>query len=745
MKKNYINFLLIPILLLCSGSIHGQNVITDGDFSTTTEIVNILSSDPQPMNTWSYYVAEWEDVSASATVDNGVCKFEIFNLGFNQNFWKIQLIQQGFELTQGHAYEISFDVKADAYRWFRVFLGEVGGNWTSFIGHDQWHEAQEGWQTITIPFEAWAVFPLHKLSFELGDDATTTYFDNISITDLGLAQHSIGIIGDAVNGWNDEDEIDMVTTDWINYSLTNQFLNPGPFRFRQDGNWDVNWGGETFPNGHVIFHGPDLFIPYPAYFDINFNRLTGEYSFECVADCPLQISMVGTALHGWDEDFDMQTEDGITYFLSDLYFSTGEAKFRQDRDWAVNWGSDTFPTGIAVLNGPHIPVTEGFYNVTFNWQTGVYNFDMPTIGILGSALNGWWEDIDLQSDDGIIYTINELYLNEGEVKFRLNDRWIVNWGSESFPMGLGFQNGPNIPVPEGTYNITFNKFSGEYSFVATTCPNPEIICAEDIYEDSSFGMCGSYVYYPEIMPVPNCGGDGITIMQTSGLPSGNLFPVGITTNTFEITNETGDVATCSFNVYVTDTESPVIMNLNEDYEPLWPPNHQMVEIYLDYTVIDNCSTTTEIMVSSNEPENGLGDGDMYPDWEIVDEHNVLLRAERSGNGNGREYYITIKVYDDSLNYTEQQVIVTVPHDRSSNNLQTSRVLLYPNAANKAINIKGLELAESISYQIFDMFGIVKDNGLLINDKIDIHGLPEGMYLIKLETENGSYFKKFLKN
>ena len=441
----------------------------------------------------------------------------------------------------------------------------------------------------------------------------------------------------------------------------------------------------------------------------------------------------------------MQTEDGEFYVLSDIYFSNGEAKFRQDHNWMVNWGNNTFPNGTATIDGPNIPVTEGHYNVTFNRVTGDYSFEMPSIGILGSALNGWWEDVDMQTNDGVIFTLNEYYLSDGEAKFRLNDNWIVNWGNETFPFGIGYQNGPNIPITEGTYNITFNKLSGEYSFVATTCPFPELICSEDIYTNNNSGMCGTYVYYPEVFPAPNCGGDGITITQTSGLPSGNFYPVGITTNSFEITNETGDIATCSFNVYVNDVEPPIIIGLNDEYEPLWPPNHKMVGIYLDYTVMDDCSTTTEIFISSNEPENGLGDGDLYPDWEVIDEHNILLRAERSGNGDGREYYITIKVYDDSMNYTEQQIIITVPHDRRDDSLQTQKVLLYPNAAKKAINIKGFELSTSISYQIFDMFGIVKDNGLLLNNKIEIDELPQGMYLIKFETENGSYFKKFLKN
>ncbi|MBK8555546.1 MAG: HYR domain-containing protein [Lewinellaceae bacterium] len=49
-----------------------------------------------------------------------------------------------------------------------------------------------------------------------------------------------------------------------------------------------------------------------------------------------------------------------------------------------------------------------------------------------------------------------------------------------------------------------------------------------------------------------------SLVQTSGLPSGDLFPVGTTANTFVITDNSGNTASCSFTVTVNDTESPVL-------------------------------------------------------------------------------------------------------------------------------------------------------------------------------------------
>ncbi|MCU0434992.1 MAG: HYR domain-containing protein [Bacteroidia bacterium] len=60
---------------------------------------------------------------------------------------------------------------------------------------------------------------------------------------------------------------------------------------------------------------------------------------------------------------------------------------------------------------------------------------------------------------------------------------------------------------------------------------------------------------------------GITtpvVTQTAGLPSGSLFPTGITTNTFIAADGFGNADTCSFTVTVNDNQSPVISNIPQN-------------------------------------------------------------------------------------------------------------------------------------------------------------------------------------
>jgi len=90
----------------------------------------------------------------------------------------------------------------------------------------------------------------------------------------------------------------------------------------------------------------------------------------------------------------------------------------------------------------------------------------------------------------------------------------------------------------------------------------------------------------------------------------------------------------------------------------------MVDVTVNYNATDNCVAVNCVLsVTSNEPINGLGDGDTSPDWEIVDAHQVRLRSERSGTGTGRVYTITITCTDGVGNVSTSTVTVSVPNSQ----------------------------------------------------------------------------------
>ncbi len=97
-------------------------------------------------------------------------------------------------------------------------------------------------------------------------------------------------------------------------------------------------------------------------------------------------------------------------------------------------------------------------------------------------------------------------------------------------------------------------------------------------------------------------------------------------------------STASANTVVLDVTPPKIA-VSLSPNSLWPPNHKLVPITANLVVTDECDpnpTVTLLSVSSNEPDNGLGDGDTANDivgaGTGTDDRAFQVRAERSGTG-----------------------------------------------------------------------------------------------------------------
>jgi uncharacterized repeat protein (TIGR01451 family) len=116
-------------------------------------------------------------------------------------------------------------------------------------------------------------------------------------------------------------------------------------------------------------------------------------------------------------------------------------------------------------------------------------------------------------------------------------------------------------------------------------------------------------------------------------------------------------------VLVARNPPPVLSAATPSRTTLWPPNHKFVDVAIGYTVSDNCpGTTCSLSVTSSEPVDGTGDGDTAPDWIILDDHHVRLRAERAGNGPGRTYTIGVECGDSGGARSTTTTAVRVPHN-----------------------------------------------------------------------------------
>jgi uncharacterized repeat protein (TIGR01451 family) len=106
---------------------------------------------------------------------------------------------------------------------------------------------------------------------------------------------------------------------------------------------------------------------------------------------------------------------------------------------------------------------------------------------------------------------------------------------------------------------------------------------------------------------------------------------------------------------------PSIANASATPALLWPPNHKLVTVTIDYVLSDSCGTlTSSLSVTSSEPITGTGPEDLSPDWIVLDAHHVQLRAERADDGPGRTYTITITATNEQGGTSATNVTVFVP-------------------------------------------------------------------------------------
>lgn len=213
------------------------------------------------------------------------------------------------------------------------------------------------------------------------------------------------------------------------------------------------------------------------------------------------------------------------------------------------------------------------------------------------------------------------------------------------------------------YAITsLDRFHNEspVSNKASNLP-PSISCPPDqtLYTDAS---CN--IVLPDYTALALVNGQaaapGIAITQT---PAAGTILNGVNniTVSLQALDEANNGSSCSFTALVRDTIAPVISNASASETQLWPSNMQMKNVAIDYDVTDNCSrTTTSLSVTSSEPVTGGAYGNTAPDWVVVNDHMVQLRAERGIFSNGRVYTITITATDSTGNTSQRQLHVKVP-------------------------------------------------------------------------------------
>lgn len=174
-----------------------------------------------------------------------------------------------------------------------------------------------------------------------------------------------------------------------------------------------------------------------------------------------------------------------TKFHYSGYFGSSQFKLIEVLgQWQPQWGA----AGTGVLGSNDgtgadpatiVVPAPGYYDFTMDMVNKTYTFTANTTAVtapmyftmefIGDATPGGWNAgtaMTQSSFDPHQWTLQNVTLTTGSAKFRVDSSWSQSWGSNTEFSGIGStNNGPNIPVTAGTYNVYFNDLDGSYLLV----------------------------------------------------------------------------------------------------------------------------------------------------------------------------------------------------------------------------------------------------------------------------------------
>jgi hypothetical protein len=218
--------------------------------------------------------------------------------------------------------------------------------------------------------------------------------------------------------------------------------------------------------GVAIFRIKATLSEYQEIFSNTVNLNVTPYS--SLLDLTTNLGVVGSATPGgWGNenipDLQFYTTSMTDVYVAYVTLRDGEIKFRNNNDWAENWGDDG-NDGTLDSYGANIAVSAGTYKIEVNFSSMTYTMEAYSWGLVGSATPNQWNGPDLmlhynsyQDDWRAVVT-----LGEGEVKFRFNNDWGLNYGDDGAD-GSMEANGANISVSSGHYLVSMNLNTQSYT------------------------------------------------------------------------------------------------------------------------------------------------------------------------------------------------------------------------------------------------------------------------------------------
>lgn len=365
------------------------------------------------------------------------------------------------------------------------------------------------------------------------------------------------------------------------------------------------------------------------------------------------------------------------------------------------------------------------------------------ISIVGTGVNGWPDnmvgpEMDLTTTDNITYTLSNVAVSTGQVKFRQDHSWTTNWGGSTFPSGTGILNGSNISTVAGTYDITFNRSNGTYTFIGTSAfpsigiwgpavdsqngfggPDVDMTTADGvIYKLSAFWFSsGSAVFRQNDNPMTTFG--SVSFPTGTAVASGPNIPVTGGQYSVTFNRTTGE--------YSFDYPSVGIMGTFNTWAE---PDTDMTTTNGESYTLLNFTMPADGFVKLRQDNSWTVNwgGDAFPNGTLV--------------LNGGDMPVSAGTYDVSFNRSSLNIVFTP--SLGVNDATKTRIKVYPNPTKNDWTISGENPISEIA--VYDMIGkLVAHANYNSNEAIvNTSGLTAGIYLAKVTSNGASQTFKLVK-
>ena len=303
-----------------------------------------------------------------------------------------------------------------------------------------------------------------------------------------LGFDKVGVIGLA-GDW-DNDVVMAYTSYKQRFYVDVDVAAATEFKFRVDGSWNVNWGGDktalTQGSGNIPIDAGK----YRIYLDLNnwsapvCTISESAYGTTEGGDKPEPTvaywSVIGTVGDSnWDSDFDMVQNGDVWTSTSLTFKDASEFKLRYNKDWGDANVTGTAAADGTMIDGQAMPAAHpGTGN--FKLATGgvyVISYDTKAETVTATCMSGKWSvigqvegrswDTDFRmTESGGVWTSDAITIN-GEFKIRYNGGWDQNLGSpngDAYTVTIGTPFTPSagggnllVPTKDAKYIVVYDS------------------------------------------------------------------------------------------------------------------------------------------------------------------------------------------------------------------------------------------------------------------------------------------------